>query len=175
MRAAQQWLTAMKQVLTTGTGQAFGLPYGDLAGRSALRHDPLLLAEGIRRTGHSLRPWRVPLSPAVSPPDGRMTGAAVGRLPRATEVLLDDTGYDGPAPAAVTVKARTVVLAASAAAEGGPGPVDPTSNLALRQRILAEAALRFLDEQQPLVVNLPTSLITHRPASSPVSTCRGCA
>jgi hypothetical protein len=164
VRAAQQWLTHLRQVLTTNTGQTFGLPYGDLAVASALRHDATLLAEGIRRTGHSLHPWQVALSPAVSPPEGRMRGADVGRLPRATQVLLDDTGYDGPAPAAVRVHGRSVVLAASAAAEGGPGPVDPTSNLALRQRILAEAALRFLDQQQPLVVNIPSDLRHPRPS-----------
>ena len=163
VRAAQQWLTNLKEVLTNGTGQVFGLPYGDLAVASALRHYPELVREGIRRTGTSLRPWQVALSPAVSPPDGRMRAVDIRRLPRATEVLLDDTGYDGPAPAAVEVHGRSVVLAAAAAAEGGPGPVDPTSNLALRQRILAEAALRFLDQQQPLVVNLPAGLRRPRP------------
>ncbi len=164
VRAAQRWLMHMRQVLTTSTGQAFGLPYGDLAVASALRHDPALLAEGILRTGHSLHPWQVALSPAVSPPDGRMRGIDIGRLPRATQILLDDTGYDGSAPAAVTVHGRSVVLASTAAAEGGPGPVDPTSNLALRQRILAEAAVRFLDGQQPLVVNIPPGLRHPQPS-----------
>jgi hypothetical protein len=164
VRAARQWLSQIRHVLTTGTGQTFGLPYGDLAVASALRHEPSLLAEGMRRTARSLRPWNVSLTPAVAPPSGRMRGAEVGLLPLSTDVLLDDTGYDGPTTGAVLVHGRSVVLAATAAAEGGPGPVDPTSNLALRQRILAEAAVRFLDQQQPLVVNLPDQLRHPRPS-----------
>ncbi len=164
VQAAKQWLSQIRHVLTTGTGQTFGLPYGDLAVASALRHSPELLAEGMRRTARSLRPWNVPLTPAVAPPTGRMRGAEVGLLPLSTDVLLDDTGYDGPTTAAVRVNGRSVVLAATAAAEGGPGPVDPTSNLALRQRILAEAAVRFLDQQQPLVVDIPDQLRHPRPS-----------
>ncbi len=164
VRAAQQWLAHIRHVLTTGTGQTFGLPYGDLAVASALRHGSELLSEGIRRTARSLRSWNLPLTPAVAPPTGRMRGIEIGRLPRATEVLLDDTGYDGPATAAVRVHGRSVVLAATAAADGGPGPVDPTSSLALRQRILAEAAVRILDQQEPLVVNLPDELRHPRPS-----------
>jgi Family of unknown function (DUF6049) len=155
VRAARGWLTSFRQVLTTGTGQVFGLPYGDLAVDTALAYDGELLAEGVRRTGHSLRPWQVPLTPAVSPPDGRIAADDVSALRRSTELLLDDTAVAGPAPSAGQVSGRAVVFAASAASEGGPGPVDPTSNLALRQRILAEAAVRFLDEQQPLVVRIP--------------------
>ena len=40
--------------------------------------------------------------------------------------------------------------------QGGPGPGDPLTALALRQRILAEAAVRVLDpERPPLVVVMP--------------------
>jgi len=164
VRAARRWLSNLRQVLTTGTGQTFGLPYGDLAVGTALAYDRALLDEGVARTGRSLRPWRVPLTPAVSPPDGRMAGSDVSQLRRSAEVLLDDTGVTGSAPTAVQVSGHRVVLAASAAADGGPGPVDPTSNLALRQRILAEAAVRFLDGQQPLVVDIPADLRRPQPS-----------
>jgi hypothetical protein len=42
-----------------------------------------------------------------------------------------------------------------ASAEGGPGPTPRQSGLALRQRILADAAVRALGDRQPLVVRLP--------------------
>jgi Family of unknown function (DUF6049) len=69
--------------------------------------------------------------------------------------LLEDTAVRGPAPAGATINDRRVVLSSSGAAAGGPGPVDPLSPLALRQRVLSEAALRLLGDRQPLVVQLP--------------------
>ena len=58
-----------------------GLPYGDLEVDTALLYDRPLLLAAIHRTGHSLPPWRVPLTPIVAPPGGRMAGVAVGDLP----------------------------------------------------------------------------------------------
>jgi hypothetical protein len=162
-RAARSWLARMQQVLTTSTGQVLGLPYGDLAVDSALRFDPALLTEGARRTGHTLRPWHVPLTPAVSPPSGRMALSDLDSLRRSAMVILDDTAVSGPVPAKGRIDGHSVVFTATGASEGGPGPVDPTSNIALRQRILAEAAVRFLDEQQPLVARIPEGLRQPRP------------
>ena len=154
-RAARRWLRSLHGVLGVGTGQVMGLPYGDLAVDSALRHDRPLLVAGVRRTGQSLAPWAIPLTSAVAPPTGRMTGADVGALPRASAVLLEDTAVRGTAPTTAMVDNRRVFLSSSGAAEGGPGPSDPLGSLALRQRVLSEAALRVLDDQQPLVVQLP--------------------
>ncbi len=133
-----------------------GLPYGDLAIESVVRFDRPFLVTAVHRTGHTLAPWGIPLAPVVVPPTGRTAGATVGDLPRTSTVLLEDSGLRGPAPAAATVDDRRVVFSSSGAAAGGPGPVDPLSPLALRQRVLSEAALRLLDDQQPLVVQLPT-------------------
>ena len=156
-RAARRWLNRLHGLLTVGTAQAMGLPYGDLEVDTALLYDRPLLLAAMHRTGHTLPPWRVPLTPVVAPPSGRMAGAAVSDLPRSSTVLLEDTGVRGTAPATATVNDRRVVMSSAGAAEGGPGPVDPLSSLALRQRVLSEAALRLLGDQQPLVVQLPTS------------------
>jgi hypothetical protein len=153
---AHRWLRRLHQVLSVGSAQVMGLPYGDLEVDSAVRYDRPLLVAAINRTGHALSPWRIPLAPVVVPPLGRMAGATVGDVPRASTVILEDHGVRGPAPAAATVHDHRVVLSSAGAAEGGPGPVDPQSPLALRQRVLSEAALRLLDDQQPLVVQLPT-------------------
>jgi len=154
-RVAQRWLRRLHSVLSVGTGQVLGLPYGDVEVDSAVLYDRPLLLAAMHRTGPTLRPWRVPMTPVVAPPDGRMSGLTLADLPRANTVLLDDTAVRGEAPAAATVDDRQVVLSSSGAAEGGPGPVDPLSSLALRQRVLSEAALRVLGDQEPLVVQLP--------------------
>jgi Family of unknown function (DUF6049) len=153
-KAAKRWLRQLHQVLSIGTAQVMGLPYGDLEVDSAVRYDRPLLVAAIHRTGPTLSPWGVPLSPVVVPPTGRMGGPTLGEVPRSSTVLLEDTAIRGAAPAGATVNDRRVVLSSSGAAEGGPGPVDPLSPLALRQRILSEAALRLLGDQQPLVVQL---------------------
>jgi len=160
-RVARRWLREMHGLLVANPGEILGLPYGDIAVESALRYDEPLLRRAMRRTGNNLQPWGLPLSSVVAPPEGRTTGATVAGVPRGTDVLLDDTGVADAAPTVNRVNGRRVVLIASAASEGGPGPVDPHSPLALRQRILGEAALRYLDDQQPLVVELPTG-IHHR-------------
>jgi hypothetical protein len=154
-RVAKRWLRQLHQVLSIGTNQVLGLPYGDLEADSALRYDRPFLVTAIHRTGHTLSPWGVPLSPAVVPPGGGMSGPTLGEVPRSSTVLLEDTAVRGTAPAGATINDRRVVLSSSGAAAGGPGPVDPLSPLALRQRVLSEAALRLLGDQQPLVVQLP--------------------
>jgi hypothetical protein len=159
-RAAKRWLSRLHQVLSIGTGQVMGLPYGDLEVDSAVRYDRPFLVAALHRTGHTLSPWDVPLSPVVVPPGGVMGGPTLGEVPRSSTVLLEDTSVRGSAPAGATINDRRVVLSSAGAAEGGPGPVDPLSPLALRQRILSEAALRLLGDQQPLVVQLPA---LHRP------------
>ena len=155
VRAAHRWLRRLHAVLSVGTGQVMGLPYGDLAVDSALLYDRPLLRAAVHRTGRLLSPWGVPLTPVVAPPGGRMAGEAVGDLPSASTVLLPDTAVRGPAPTATRVNDHRVVLSSAGAAEGGPGPADPLSPLALRQRVLSEAALRLLNDQEPLVVQLP--------------------
>jgi uncharacterized protein DUF6049 len=164
-RLARRWLHSLHRLLAAETGEVVGLPYGDVAVESAATYDRPLLGQAIRHTGSVLRPWGLPLRSVSAPPTGRSTGDVVAGLPPSTAVLLHDTGVRGPAPTVDQVNGRRVVLLSSGAAEGGPGPVDPQSPLALRQRILSEAALRYLGDRQPLVVVLPTGL-HHRIGSS---------
>jgi hypothetical protein len=159
--AAERWLQQLHRLLAADTAEILGLPYGDLAVDSAAAYDVPLLRAAFRRTGHSLRPWGLPLNTAVAPPDGRTTGDTISRLPHDTTVLLPDTAVRSETGVVNRVNGHRTVLISASAAQGGPGPVNPQSSLALRQRVLSEAALRLLDDQQPLVVELPTE--TRRP------------
>ena len=157
-RVARRWLQELRPLLAPDTSELLGLPYGDLAVDSAARSPGSILSQAFRRTGHRLRPWGIPLSPAVAPPDGRIASETIGRLPVDAEVLVSDTGVDDADSVVNRVGRHQVVLTSSGVREGGPGPAPPESSLALRQRVLAEAALRVLDDQAPLVVELPTEL-----------------
>jgi hypothetical protein len=154
---AKRWLHHLHSVLADGAGEIFGLPYGDLDVTAAATYDPTYLRAVLHRTGRTLRPWKLPLAgTVVAPATGRLGGTVAGALPPRTRVLLEDRAVRGYAPVVDDVLGRRVVLSSAGAAEGGPGPVNPLSPLALRQRILSEAALRFLGGGAPLVVQLPT-------------------
>jgi Family of unknown function (DUF6049) len=156
--AAHRWLRLLRGLLAVDSGEVLGLPYGDVAVDTAHRYDQSLLDQAFRHTGRTLKPWGLPMSSVVAPPDGRMAGDTVAAMPRATDVLIGDSGVKGTAPTVSEVNGRRVILASTGASTGGPGPVDPLSPLALRQRILSEAALRLLNGRQPLVVELPIPL-----------------
>jgi hypothetical protein len=164
--AAKRWLHRLHRVLADGSGEILGLPYGDVDVAAAARYDRPYLGAVLRRTGHTLRPWKLPISgTVVAPPTGRLPGQVTAALPRTTHVLLSDRAVSGSAPVVNSVGGRTVVLASTGAADGGPGPVNPLSPLALRQRILSEAALRFLGSRAPLVVELPSEWRARVPGS----------
>jgi hypothetical protein len=157
-RVARKWLRALHPLLSADTSELLGLPYGDIDVDSAARTASPLLGEAFRRTGHALKPWGLSLTRTVSPPSGRIASESLPSLPRDAQVLLPDSGVDGADAVVNKVGRHEVVLSSDAALEGGPGPAPADSSLALRQRVLAEAALRVLDDQQPLVVQLPTDL-----------------
>ena len=75
-------------------------------------------------------------------------------------MLLSEGAFlEGAAPVARTL-GRRIVPTSPAAAAGGPGPDDPLAPVAVRQRILSEAALRLIAPgRQPLVVELPSDWI----------------
>jgi hypothetical protein len=154
-RVARRWLRHLRPLLASATSELLGLPYGDLAVDSAARNDTTLLPQAFRRTSHGLNPWDLPLSPVVAPPSGRIAAESMPDIPRDADVLLSDDGVQDARSVVNRVGVHQVLLTSSGAREGGPGPAPPGSSIALRQRILAEAALRVLGDQQPLVVQLP--------------------
>ncbi|MFC6287035.1 DUF6049 family protein [Nocardioides sp. GCM10027113] len=175
----EAWLDRLRAVL--GDRQVLRLPYADLDVSAAVRHDPDTYAVARRLKGRELTAWEVPTRPAVTSPSGFVSPEALAALPEQTTVLLTDRmlqpsggaaeGEDsegdaevqpegdtaaGPAPALAEVDGREVVVTSSGAAAGGPGPGDRRSMVAMRQKILAEAALRLTGEAaEPLVVVLP--------------------
>ena len=154
-RVSARWLREVHAVLAAGSAQVLALPYGDVAVESAARYDPGLLRHALRRSAREMQAWGLGSSPLFAPPDGRTTGDTITALPRDVDTLLDDTGVEDDTATVNGVAGHRVLLASTGAADGGPGPVDPRSSLALRQRILAEAALRLLDGGGPLVVEMP--------------------
>ncbi len=136
-----------------------GLPYGDLD-VPAVTSNRLgdLLEEAQRLGAEALVRHGLSADPAVAPPRGFLPSFALDELDPDTTVVMTDKAFPG---IDATVLGRSdgtrVALSDSAALAGGPGPDARRSQLALRQRLLSEAALHALSPQgaRPLVVSLP--------------------
>ena len=160
--AASSWLDRLHTGLEGS--EILGLPYGDLDVSAAAAHNPEAYTAASARTGTTLFPWALPLSPAVSGPRGFLSPAAIRMTADDTRVLVSDRMFRGRAPDVAQTDGHALVVTSAGAASGGPGPDDAMAPVAVRQRILSEAALRLLTPGQPaLVASLPT---TWAPASS---------
>lgn len=147
------WLNRVREAVSGN--QVLALPYGDLDVSAALEQEPALYREARRRSGRELAPWGLPTDPAVGSPSGYLDPDTIPELRRGETVLLTDRMFGDRPPSSARVSGHRALVTSSAAA-GGPGPDDPLSAVALRQQILAEAALRVLSEgRRPLVVVFP--------------------
>jgi hypothetical protein len=160
--AGSAWLDRLHTGLDGS--EILGLPYGDLDVSAAATHDPGSYESARERTGTQLAPWGLPLSPAVASPSGYLSPTALGMTSPDTRVLVTDRMFRGRAPSVAETDGQSLVVTASEAASGGPGPEAAMSPVAVRQRIVSEAALRLLTPgRPPLVVVLPA---TWAPSSS---------
>jgi uncharacterized protein DUF6049 len=153
--AATGWLDRLHEGLE---GQpVLALPYGDLDLAAAAERRPSLYDRARRRSGTVLEPWGLSMTPAVSSPSGFLNAAGLQTAARRATVLMTDRELGPDAPAVARTAGRRVVATSYGAATGGPGPGDPLAPMALRQRILSEAAVRLLEPgHRPLVVALPS-------------------
>lgn len=158
--------------------QVLALPYADLDVSSAAHHDPSTITEARRRSTQAIGSLEVTAGSAVAPASGYLDPGALAVLPRRTRVLLtehalagsgnssDSDDSDGSGSAVAVVDGRRVVVTNDGAVGGGPGPGNRYDPLAMRQRLLSEAALALLDGQHALVASLPVDKV---PVTDPAS------
>ncbi len=156
--AARAWLEEFRRQAPTHTVTA--VPYGDLDVASVLSSRRRALyqrAEDLSAetmTGHGIE--RV--TPVVDPVSATLPASALRRVDPSTPVVLGDDTFPDAQQAVLARDGRApVVLADTAAGSGGPKPNARYTALALRQRVLADAALHALssDRSEPLVVSTP--------------------
>jgi hypothetical protein len=158
---AESWLDTMVPVFQRS--EVLALPYGDLDLPAAAAHDPDSYETARTRSIGLFEDLDVPATQVNAPPGGVISKAALTSADPATPTVLSsaalpaDLGWGTKAtPAVVDADGRRIVVSSAEAGSGGPGPGDPQADVPLRQRILAEAAVRALDPAHPsLVVTLP--------------------
>lgn len=161
-RVGATWLARTARAMTGS--EVLALPYGDLDVSGAVGSDPTMVEEARRRSGRVIPPLEVTARPVVAPPSGYLDDTALALLPATTAVLVTDRMLEVDGPAVAELQGHRLLVASSRAVAGGPGPGPRFSLVAMRQRLLSEAALRLLDGQQAMVVAFPT---TWEPTMSP--------
>ncbi len=158
--AAGAWFQRFKALV--GSQPVLTLPFGDLDVSAAVRNDPTRYDQAVARSTEVMGVLAdgIPSRPAVAPADDALSPEAIQYIAPDAVILLGDSAFDLPPEttnSVVKMLGHKLLVTSTAAESGGPGPTAATDPLALRQRLISEAALRTLaDDPAPLIVTLPT-------------------
>ena len=154
-RAATAWLEALPAALSGN--EVLTLPYGNIDVPAAIKHDPTLYEVARAERSGVLDALEVPTAPVLAAPVGYFDTASIRSAGDDTQLLVSDRMFAQQGASVTDFEGHQIVVASSGAPSGSPGPGPSITAVGLRQRILAEAAVRALRaDQQPLTVVLPT-------------------
>lgn len=162
---AQDWLDDAQELLTSH--QVLSLPYGDLDVAAAGEHAPELYALARQRRAAVLEDWRIDPAPVVSSPSGYLDATGFDAVSDdavilVTDRMFPDDDYPEGAPGVGTYGGNTVGVTCRGASTGGPGPDAKIAPVAMRQRLLGEAAVRLLtageDGADPVLAVMPPQM-----------------
>ncbi|MFT4288379.1 DUF6049 family protein [Nocardioides sp.] len=154
---ATAWLTRALALLRSS--DVLGLPYGDLDLTATAHHGRSLYEPAHERSVAALQRLGIPATQVDAPASGLIDAVSLSLPAENTPVLVSDRALpetpDGPGPVVADADGAQLVVSSAAALDGGPGPGDRQAVVPLRQRLLAEAAVRALDpDHPPLLVKL---------------------
>ncbi|WP_457205572.1 DUF6049 family protein, partial [Nocardioides sp. P5_C9_2] len=165
--AAGAWLDRLSALVVGET--VLSLPYGDLDVSAAAAHDPDFYTDAVARSAEVMTALGIVSTPTLAPPGGIISPQALESATPDGTVLLGDTSFAVPPDApnsVVRLLGHKVVVTSTGAAGGGPGPTASDEPLALRQRLLSEAALRlYAGSTAPVVLELPDDWFPRDPAN----------
>lgn len=132
--------------------------YADPDVVSLARRRPALIDRADALAAERLAVRDLTGTPTVAPPNGYFDPDLLPEVPEESLFLLTDRGRTSDPVASTLLTGQTLVLTDRRVARGGPSPLPPRDPLALRQRLLAEAALeatRGSGDPRPVVLALP--------------------
>ncbi|WP_341924822.1 DUF6049 family protein [Nocardioides psychrotolerans] len=151
---ATAWLADLEDAVADD--QVLTLPYGDLDVAASAQHDRALYDVAASRTSALFEAWGVSTTSGIGSPSGYMDAAGIDLATPDSTILVTDRMFGDDPPAVAEADGHTLVVTSTGAASGGPLPGERLSAIGLRQRLLSEAAVRVLeDDDQPLVMVLP--------------------
>ena len=163
-RLAQEWLNRFLE--DAADDEVRRLPYGDVDVATLLRGDyEATLERSYRLSAQAMEQLGLDAEPVLAPLSGLLPEAGLDHLEPGLTTLLSERAVAPPRggsapPDAAKVRLRQgpeAVITSDAARVGGPAPTAPFDALAIRQRILAEAAVHGLTHGtgRPLVISTP--------------------
>ena len=152
---AADWLTGFSDMAQEQS--LLALPYGDLDVASALRRGRSeVFDRATELSASTMEDLGMDADPVVAPPDGLLPSRALDDLDPDDRLLLSERAAETDATTIRLGRDMEAVLTSDVARIGGPGPTPPFDALALRQQILASAAVHGLSgARSPLVVSMP--------------------
>jgi len=151
--AAKAWLASFQTAIKGH--EVLGLPYGDPDVAALAAHDKSLYRSARTQGEATFKQLGIADTPVVAPLSGYLDRASLRMIGTRTLTVVGDQMISGHAPAIARMGGNLLHTTSADAAAGGPLPGDPLSPIALRQRIVTEAALRLSDGRRPLAVSLP--------------------
>jgi hypothetical protein len=154
-RAAARWLERLDTALDGD--EVLTLPYGDVDVAATLARDPELLTLALAQRSDALEDLGVETRPVIASPNGYLDAASVRAADPGTRVLVNDRMLGADAPVVADADGHRLVVTSYGVSQGGPGPGRSLTAVGIRQRVLAEAALRAVrSDREPLVAVLPS-------------------
>lgn len=151
---AARWLAQVKTA--SGWQTVLGLAYADPDVASLARRRPQLVTTAAKESATAFERLGIDAVPAVAPASGWLDDAALGAIAPGTTVLVSDHAAPRTRTQWRTTHEQDLVFTDEQASSGGPRPGEPLDALAVRQRIVSDAALRALaGATSPMVVSLP--------------------
>jgi hypothetical protein len=151
---AARWLAQLKSA--AGAQHVLGLGYADPDTAALARRRPNLITLAAKLAATAFTRFGISSIPTVAPASGWLDDEALGSVAPGSMVLVSDHAAPRTRTHWRTPQQQDLVFTDAQAASGGPGPTAPLDALALRQRIVSDAALRALDgSTSPMVVSLP--------------------
>ncbi len=151
--------TVLERFLATArTKDLFTLGYADPDVVSLARRRAGLIKTADDLAAVRMEAWGLTGSPTIAPPSGYFDPDLLGEISPEALLLLTDRGRLANPPLSRLTSGQDLVLNDERALTGGPSPTAPRDPLALRQRILSEAALEVTkgdEPTRPIVVRLP--------------------
>jgi hypothetical protein len=145
---------------TLGSHPTLALGYADPDVAALARRGPNLLRRSEDLSARSMKAHKLSGSAVVAPPEGYFDPDLLSRIPASTLMMLSDHGNLEDPPLSRLPTGQDLLLTDERAVTGGPLPNRPRTPLALRQRILAEAALEIAndaDPVRPIVFSFPAA------------------
>jgi hypothetical protein len=152
---AARWLAQVKNAANFQT--VLGLGYADPDTASLARRRAAYVALAAKESAAAFDRLGIDAIPTVAPEGGWLDDEALSAVADGSMVLVSDHSAPRTRTQWRTPQGQDLVFTDEQAAAGGPGPSAPLDALAVRQRIVSDAALRAQEGSTGrMVVELPS-------------------